>query len=70
MTNIKTIRAAREIAGLSCKEAARLIGVAEHMWQRWEGQSEQKTEMPLAYLELFLLKTGKHPTHIMVEREE
>ena len=60
MTNAETIRAARE--------AASLVGVTTVTWQRWEGQSERKTEIPFAYWELFLLKTGKHPTHLMIER--
>ena len=33
-----TIKAAREAAGLSAREAAALVGVTTVTWQRWEGQ--------------------------------
>ena len=67
-TNAETIRAAREAAGLSAREAASLVEVTTVTWQRWEGQTSRATEIPFAYWELFLLKTGKHPTHLMIER--
>jgi len=66
--NSEIIRAAREAAGLSAREAARLVDVTLITWQRWEGQTSRDTEIPSAYLELFLLKTGKHQTHMMIER--
>lgn len=68
MTNAETIRTARIASGLSCREAASLVEVTTVTWQRWEGQSERKTEIPFAYWELFLLKTGTHPTHVLSER--
>ena len=39
MSNAATIKAAREAAGLSAREAAGLVGVTTLTWQRWEGQS-------------------------------
>ena len=66
--NSEIIRAAREAAGLSAREAASLVDVTPITWQRWEGQTSRDTEIPFAYWELFLLKTGKHPTHMMIER--
>ena len=59
---------AREAAGLSAREAASLVDVSTVTWQRWEGQSARPTTIPFAYLELFMLKVGRHPTHLMVER--
>lgn len=61
MTNADTIRAAREAAGLSAREAAALVGVKTLTWQRWEGQSSRATEIPYAHWNLFLLLVGKHP---------
>ena len=37
MSNAATIKAAREAAGLSAREAAHLVGVTTVTWQRWEG---------------------------------
>jgi len=51
------IRAAREYAGLSARQAAELVGVTTLTWQRWEGQTSRKTKMPAACWELFLIKT-------------
>lgn len=68
MTNAESIKAAREAAGLSTREAASLVDVTTVTWQRWEGQTSRTTEIPFAHWELFLLKTGKHPTHLMIER--
>ena len=68
MTNAETIRSAREAAGLSAREAASLVEVTTVTWQRWEGQTSRATEIPFACWELFLLKTGNHPTHMMIER--
>lgn len=53
------IRAARESAGLSARQAAELVGVTTLTWQRWEGQTSRKTKMPAACWELFLLKTRR-----------
>lgn len=62
------LRRTREVAGLSAREAASLVGVSIVTWQRWEGQSSRPTTIPFAHWELFLLKVGQHPTHVMPER--
>jgi DNA-binding transcriptional regulator YiaG len=67
MSNNKA-KAARIAAGLSAQESAELVGVTLITWQRWEGQTGRKTEIPAGYLELFQLKTGTHPTHVLSER--
>jgi len=64
----KQIREARAEAGLSAREAAELVGVSMMTWQRWEGQTSRPTSIPKACWELFLLKVGQHPTHILKER--
>lgn len=68
MTNAATIKAAREAAGLSAREAASLVGVATVTWQRWEGQTARSTEIPYAHWNLFLLLVGAHPVFILSAR--
>lgn len=68
MSNAATIKAAREAAGLSAREAAGLVGVTTLTWQRWEGQSRRATEIPYAHWNLFLLLTGKHPVFVLSSR--
>lgn len=63
------IRAAREAAGLSAREAASLVGVTTLTWQRWEGQSARHTEIPHASWNLFLLLVGAHPVFTLSDRE-
>lgn len=70
MTNAAMIRAARESAGLSAREAADLVGVTTVTWQRWEGQSSRATEIPYAHWNLFLLLTGKHHVFLLSSRVE
>jgi len=67
MTNATTVKAAREAAGLSAREAAAIVGVATITWQRWEGQSARATEIPYAHWSLFLLLTGAHPVFVLSE---
>ena len=69
MTNAATIKATREAAGLSCADAARMVGVATLTWQRLEGQSARSTEIPYAHWTLFLLLTGEHPVFTLSDRE-
>lgn len=69
MTNATTIKAAREAAGLSAREAADLVGVTTVTWQRWEGQSSRATEIPYAHWNLFLLLVGAHPVFTLSSRE-
>ena len=70
MSNAATIRAAREAAGLSAREAAALVGVTTLTWQRWEGQSSRATEIPYAHWSLFLLCVGAHPEFVLTPRAE
>lgn len=69
MSNAATIRAAREAAGLSAREAAALVGVTTLTWQRWEGQSSRATEIPYAHWNLFLMLTKHHPVFVLSSRE-
>lgn len=69
MTNAATIRAAREAACLSAREAAALVGVTTLTWRRWEGQSSRATEIPYAHWNLFLLLTGRHPVYVLSGRK-
>ena len=69
VTNAATIKAAREAAGLSAREAAGLVGVTTVTWQRWEGQSSRATEIPYAHWNLFLLLVGAHPVFTLSARE-
>ena len=69
MTNAATIRAARESAGLSAREAAAIVGVTTLTWQRWEGQSARSTEIPYAHWNLFLLLVDAHPVFTLSARE-
>ena len=69
VTNAATIKAAREAAGLSAREAADLVGVTTVTWQRWEGQSSRATEIPYAHWNLFLLLVGAHPVFTLSARD-
>lgn len=54
------IRAARVAAGLTQAEAAAVVHRPSYRtWQDWE---RGRARMPLDAWELFLLKTGQHPT--------
>ena len=68
MSNAATIKASREAAGLSAREAGALVGVTTVTWQRWEGQSSRATEIPYAHLELFLILTGQHPVFRLISK--
>ena len=68
MSNAATIRAAREAAGLSAREAAAIVGVTTVTWQRWEGQSSRATEIPYAHWAFFLLSVGAHPEFVLTPR--
>jgi len=62
------LKGARTRLNLTTKEAAALLEVSESTFQRWEGQKKVGSTIPFAYWELFLLKTGCHPTHVMIEK--
>ncbi|MGR9108715.1 MAG: hypothetical protein ACU843_17490 [Gammaproteobacteria bacterium] len=55
------IKQARLNAGLSAREAAKIVDVTQLTWQRWEGQSSRTTAIPAPHWELFLLRTDQHP---------
>ncbi|SFI83410.1 helix-turn-helix domain-containing protein [Nitrosomonas sp. Nm34] len=61
---------ARLKAGLATKQAAKLIGVEERTWQRWEEQTGRKTEIPFYCWGLFLLKVGQHSKFKLVEKND
>ena len=70
MADQKQLEEARLKAGLSTKQAAKLIGVKEITWQRWEGQTDRKTEIPPYCWELFLLKAGQHSKFKLVKKND
>ncbi len=68
------VRMAREKSGLSQTAAAQLVsdvGVKGYRtWQRYEapaGSPDHRT-IPIGNWELFLLRTGQHPTHTLVQK--
>ena len=69
MTLQYQLKTARTRLNLTTREAAALLDVSEITFQRWEGQTKSKKTIPFAYWELFLLKTGSHPTHQLVEKQ-
>lgn len=54
------IRAAREKAGLTQREAADLIFGTERAWQDWEAEGGTNRRMHPGLFELFQIKTGQH----------
>ena len=52
------VRAAREAAGLTQDEAARLVHCTRIAWARWESESSDARRMHSGLWELFRLKTG------------
>lgn len=70
MNNLQyELKAVRTSLNLTTKQCAELLGVSEITFQRWEGQTSFKKSMPFAYWELFLLKTGIHPTHELKQKK-
>lgn len=59
------IRAARESAALTQTAAAALVGSKLRTWQDWESGT---AAINAAAWELFLLKTGQHPTDALSAR--
>ena len=59
------VTAARSAAGLTQQKAAALIGQDDRAWRRYE--SGEMTMHPASW-ELFLLKTGQHPTMQLTSR--
>ncbi len=59
------ITAVRQAAGLTQAKSAHLVHVAIGTWKQYEAG----TRTPHAALwELYLLKSGQHPTHIISEK--
>lgn len=70
------VRAARERAGLTQEQAARVVSPGGdnvyRVWQNWEageGTNNHRV-IPLASWELFLLMTGQHPTLSIAQSNE
>ena len=59
------IRAARKAAGLSQTAAGALCHRSLRAWQAVEAGDRT---LDLAAWELFLLRTGQHPTHALIAR--
>jgi hypothetical protein len=70
------IRLAREKAGLSQTAAIQLVSDAGvkgyRTWQRYEAPlgSPDHRAISIGIWELFLLRTGQHPTHILVSKDQ
>lgn len=66
------IRSARLAAGHSQTGAGEAVGVSLRTWQNWESlpAGGNARAMPVAAWELYLLRTGQHPTHRLVARGE
>lgn len=62
------IRASRESAGLTQHQAAMRVGLKSGM--RWsEYERGERRPHPVLW-ELWLLRTGQHPTHMLIERPQ
>lgn len=61
----ETILAARKVAGLTQEDAGQLLGKHNREWRKWESGTVGMQDYAL---ELFLLKTGQHPTLHIVPR--
>jgi hypothetical protein len=65
------VRCARKAAGLSQTAASQLVSDAGakgyRTWQRYEASTDSpdRRAIPIGIWELFLLKTGQHPTHAL-----
>lgn len=61
------IRAVREEAGLTQFAAAHIAGLAG--WRQWSAWESGERRPAAQAWELFLLRIGKHPTYLLVERK-
>lgn len=59
------IKGARAIAKLTQTAAGELVGATLRTWQDWEYGHRP---MPARAWDMFLLYTGQHPTHRLVEK--
>jgi len=68
------VRLAREKVGLSQTAAMQLVSDAGakgyRTWQRYEAPTDSPDHraISIGIWELFLLRTGQHPTHVLVEK--
>lgn len=53
------VRAARQKAGHTEQQAARLIYATETTWKEWETEQSERRRMHPASFELYLLKSGQ-----------
>ena len=53
------IEQARLSAGLTQIKSAELVHVSERTWRSWVSKTDNHRQMPLAYFELFLIKTNQ-----------
>lgn len=58
MPTQKEVEQARKNAGLTCAQAAELVGVKLVTWARWEGKTSRDTVIPAGLWELFQIKTS------------
>jgi putative transcriptional regulator len=56
---------ARKAAGLTQEAAGQVLGRHNREWRKWESGT---VGMPDASWELFLLKTGQHPTLLLTAK--
>lgn len=56
------IKAAREKAALTQAEAADLVRGSLRAWQNWESEEAENRRMHPGLFELFLIRTGQHPS--------
>ena len=59
------IRALVQESGLSRSTAAELVHASRRTWDKWttRADSNDNRPMPIAVWELFLIKTGNHPSY-------
>lgn len=60
------VKAARHNSGLTQQKSAEAVHQADS--SNWRSYESGKTKMHPAAWELYLLKTGQHPTHQMVSK--
>jgi len=62
---VTDIRALRLAAGMTHAQAGAAACATERTWQDWESG---RRAMPEAAREVFMLRTGQHPTHRLAAR--
>ena len=64
----KELHALRVEAGLTTREAARLLDVSPATFDRWQGNNTSNKEIPYCYWMMFQLLTGTHPEFKLEEK--